>query len=217
MEEHKNRVELIGIYGSDETHALSAWTSTSRDLTEEKRGRMDKLLTMLAENHHETPFEKSSQHFLVTTEINTHYQILKHRIGVSVNAESARYKELKDDKFYIPNDWPQDEQTLLIIHCEESIRKYHECLTRLVKAGVSKKRAKESARFYLPQANQITADIMFNFRSFMHFVGLRNNEHAQKEIRDISRQMLEKIEQTKQFSLSLNAFGWTKEKIYGTP
>jgi hypothetical protein len=44
-----NRVELIGWYGGDETHALSAWTSTSRDLAEEKRERIPRLLAMLAE------------------------------------------------------------------------------------------------------------------------------------------------------------------------
>jgi ribosome-binding protein aMBF1 (putative translation factor) len=32
----KNTVELIGYYGSDEIHAQSAWTSTSRELTEDK-------------------------------------------------------------------------------------------------------------------------------------------------------------------------------------
>lgn len=214
LESYTNKAELVGTYGSDETHALSAWTSTSRDLTEDKRGRMGKLLTMLAANGHHTPFEKSSQHFLVTTDIVTHYQLLKHRIGVSINAESARYKELKDDKFYIPDDWAQDEQVMLIQHCEESMRKYHECLARLVATGVSKKRAKESARFYLPYANQISADIMFNFRSFMHFINLRNDEAAQKEIADIAKKMLIQIHETGQFKLSLGAFGWTQEKIY---
>ncbi len=215
MEEHKNKVELVGIYGSDETHALSAWTSTSRDLNEEKRGRMDKLLTMLATNGHHTPFEKSSQHFLVTTDIASHIHILKHRVGVSVNGESARYKELKEDKFYVPDDWAEDEQVKLINHCEECFERYHSCLKRLTEGGMSKKRAKESARFYLPYSNQLTADVMFNFRSLMHFMGLRNSEHAQKEIRDIAHQMLVAIEKTGQFKMSLEAFGWTKEKIYG--
>lgn len=32
----KNSVELLGYYGSDEVHAQSAWTSTSRELTEDK-------------------------------------------------------------------------------------------------------------------------------------------------------------------------------------
>lgn len=215
MEDHTNKVELVGFYGSDETHALSAWTSTSRDLNDDKRSRMGKLLTMLATNEHHTPFEKSSQHFLVTTDIASHIHIIKHRVGVSVNGESARYKELKDDKFYIPTDWEEDEQIKLIEHCLECNRRYHETLARLVANGVPKKRAKESARFYLPYANQITADVMFNFRSFMHFIGLRNSEHAQTEIRDIAQQMLILIEQTGQFKLSLDAFGWTEDKIHG--
>jgi flavin-dependent thymidylate synthase len=213
---HENKVELIGTYGGDETHALSAWTSTSRDLTEEKRGRMGKLLKMLAEQKHHTPFEKSTQHFIITTEIATHIQILKHRIGVSFNAESARYKALNDGKFYVPTDWVQDEQTLLIQHFEDSYKKYHECLNRLVANGVPRKRAKESARFYLPYANQLTADVMFNFRSFMHFVGLRNSPDAQLEIREVAQKMLQLVSETEQFDMSLDAFGWTKEKIYGT-
>lgn len=212
--EHNNLVELVGIYGSDDTHALSAWTSTSRDLTDDKRSRIDKLLKMLAENGHHTPFEKSSQHFLVTTDIATHIHIIKHRVGVSVNAESARYKELKDDKFYIPQDWEQDEQVKLIRHCENCIREYHECLYRLTSGGMSRKRAKESARFYLPYANQLTADVMFNFRSFMHFAGLRFSEHAQVEVRSVAQQMLKSVYETGQFNKSLEAFGWTKEKIY---
>src|ERR1700722_7487832 len=211
---HGNKVELMGTYGSDETHALSAWTSTSRDLTDTKRARIGGLLSMLAKEGHHTVFEKSSLHFLMTTDIASHIQIIKHRVGVSVNAESARYKELKDDKFYIPSDWDNDEQALLIKHCQESIERYHQCLARLIEKGVPRKRAKEIARFYLPYANQLTADVMFNFRSFMHFVGLRNSEHAQKEINDLTKQMLILVEQTGQFTLSLNAFGWTKDKIY---
>jgi thymidylate synthase (FAD) len=210
---HDNRVELIGTYGGDLEHALSAWTSTSRELTEEKRGRIGKLLKMLAENNHGTPFEKSSIHVLITSELCSHVHILKHRIA-STNAESARYKELKDDKFYIPQDWANDEQVLLIQHCEDSLKKYHECLARLVASGVPKKRAKESARFYLPYANQITADVMMNFRAFMNFINLRYSEHAQLEINDISKKMLQLVYETGQFNLSLEAFGWTKEKIY---
>ena len=97
---NKNSVTLIGFYGSDEIHACSAWTSTSREITNEKRERIPKLLKMLAEAGHHTPFEKSSLHFLVTSEIASHIQKLKHRIGVSINGESARYKELKEDKYY---------------------------------------------------------------------------------------------------------------------
>jgi thymidylate synthase ThyX len=104
---NKNLVELIGYYGSDEIHACSAWTSTNRNITDEKRKKIPGLLKMLAEQGHHTPFEKSSLHFLVTCDVASHIHIIKHRIGVSVNGESARYKELKEDKYYLPDDWKE--------------------------------------------------------------------------------------------------------------
>lgn len=217
MPQQKNLVELIGTYGSDETHALSAWTSTSRDLTEDKRNRIPKLLNMLAENGHETPFEKSSLHFLVTTEIATHIHICKHRVGVSVNAASARYAELKDDKYYVPTDWDAEEQERYIEHMEGCLQRYHDTLNRLVEKGLSRKRAKESARFYLPYGNQITADVMFNFRSFAHFVKLRYSIHAQVEIRDLAKKMLEQVIQIGTFKNTLEAFGFTKDGVICPP
>ena len=207
MPPQPNKVELVGYYGSDDLHALSAWTSTSRDLTDEKKNRIPQLLKMLAENGHETPFEKSSIHFLVTTDIASHIHILKHRIGVSVNAESARYKELKEDKYYVPIDWDLEEREAYIEHLELSLQKYHSTLERLVQKGMSRKRAKESARLYLPYGNQITADVMFNFRSFVHFIRLRYSEHAQIEIKDVAQQMLELVKNTGAFSATLDAFG----------
>lgn len=202
-----NKVELIGYYGGDESHALSAWTSTSRALDEAKRNRIPALLKMLATQGHHTPFEKSYLQFLVTCETASHIHLIKHRIGVSVNAESARYKELKDDKVYIPPDWPVEEQYNLEQHCKQTIATYHETLKRLTES-VGRKRAKESARFYLPYANQITIDVGFNFRSFMHFQGLRNTEHAQLEIANIAKEMLRLVKEINVFQASLEGFGY---------
>ena len=185
-----NRVELIGWYGGDETHALSAWTSTSRELNEEKRSRIPQLLRMLAEQGHHSVFEKSSLHFLVTVDAATHIHLLKHRIGVSINGESARYKELKDDKYYLPQDWPLEEKTKYIAFMEDAIMRYHDYLERLVAGGMSRKRAKETARFYLPYGNQITMDVMFNWRSFSHFLGLRMKPDAQREVSWLAERML---------------------------
>src|SRR3990167_5779209 len=203
-----NTVELLGFYGGDESHALSAWTSTARDLTIEKKDRIPSLLKMLAENGHETPFEKSSIHFLVTTDVATHIHIIKHRIGVSVNAESARYKELKDDKYYVPFDWDDDERQRYIDFMETALLKYHDTLARLIEKGVSRKRAKETARYYLPYGNQLTADVMFNFRSFVHFLKLRYSSHAQKEVCNVAEQMLRMVKNTGLFDESLKSFGY---------
>jgi thymidylate synthase (FAD) len=162
---------------------------------------------MLAENGHETPFEKSNLHFLVNTEIASHIHLLKHRIS-SLNAESARYKELKEDKFYIPNDWPDEWKSKLQAYTEAGNDLYHECLAGLEAAGLDRKRAKESARFFKTYNSQIQADVMFNFRSFVNFQRLRNSEHAQVEIRDIASKMLVAVKNIEgnPFKYTLEAF-----------
>jgi len=207
---HKNKVELIGYYGSDEIIACSAWTSTSRDLNEDKKSRISKLIHMLWNDGHETPFEKGMVHFLVDTDIASHIHLLKHRIS-SMNAESARYKELKDDKFYMPQDWndiypskdigPEDfpwattEQSwadILEEYTNIGNDLYHQCLKDL-EPILGRKRAKESARFFKTYNSKIQADVSFNMRSFANLQKLRNNDHAQKEIKEIAAEMLKLV------------------------
>ena len=195
----KNTVELIGFYGSDEVIACSAWTSTSRELTEEKKARIPNLISKLWSEGHETPFEKGTVHFLVNCDIASHIHLLKHRVS-SLNAESARYKELKEDKMYLPVDWVDHENSIVrhwakilketVDHCNKL---YHECLTDITPA-LGRKRAKESARFFKTYNSQIQADVMFNMRSFANFLKLRNSEDAQLEIKEIAKDMLELVE-----------------------
>jgi len=216
-----NTVELLGYYGNDSIHASSAWTSTSRNLTEEKIQRIPKLLKMLASEGHHTPFEKSTLHFLVTIDQATHIHLLKHRIGVSINGESARYKELKEDKFYIPDDWKMGHETegpdrilrewakILEENTIDCNRLYHECLKDLTPI-LGRKRAKESARFFKTFNSQITMDVMFNWRSFAHFQQLRNSEHAQVEVRELAQEMLNLVKSIEgdPFKYTIEAFGF---------
>lgn len=210
MSKNQNKVELIGHYGSDLEVCTAAWTSTSRELTDDKKKpeRQLKLLQMLANEGHHTPFERPYLHFLVDVEAASHIHILKHRIGVSVNGQSARYRELKEDKFYVPHDWPIGERERLEEYCNNAFEQYHQCLERLVAGGMDRKRAKESARFYLPYAGQITLDLSMNLRAFFHFQSLRNSEHAQLEIRQIAQEMLRLVRGTGNFPLCLKAFGY---------
>lgn len=204
----KNSVELIGHYGSDEIIACSAWTSTSRELSEEKRARIPQLIHSLWENGHETPFEKGSVHFLVNCDIASHIHLLKHRIA-SINAESARYKELKEDKFYIPSDWDAEWQHSLEEFTKMSNALYHKALT-VMTPTLGRKRAKESARFFKTYNSQIQADVQFNMRSFANFLKLRDSEHAQVEIRNIARDMVELVSniEDRPFKETLKAFGY---------
>jgi thymidylate synthase (FAD) len=145
---------------------------------------------------------------------------LKHRIS-SLNAESARYKELKEDKFYIPEDWKGIEAShsydtiegtewteILADYANLGNRLYHQCLEDIT-PKLGRKRAKESARFFKSYNSQIQADVMFNFRSFVNFQRLRNSEHAQLEIREIAQKMLQIVREIPEnpFQYTLEAFG----------
>jgi thymidylate synthase (FAD) len=224
----KNTVELIGYYGSDEIIACSAWTSTSRTLTEEKRNRIDKMINTLWSEGHHTCFEKSSIHFLVNCDIASHIHLLKHRLS-SINAESARYKELKEDKFYIPEDWKDIESNfnpdenilgvtedswvnILKDYTELGNSLYHQCIKDL-EPNLGRKRAKESARFFKTYNSQIQSDVMFNMRSFANFQKLRNSEHAQLEIREIAEQMLNLIENISGQPFKYTLQSWKNNKL----
>ena len=209
MSRLNNTVELLGYYGSDTVIACSAWTSTSRDLTEEKKNRIPKLINMLWSEGHETPFEKATIHFLVNTEISSHIHLLKHRVS-SLNGESARYKELKEDKFYIPEDWNDEWKKRLENYTNLGNYLYHWCLREL-EPDLGRKRAKESARFFKGYNSQIQADIMFNMRSFANFIKLRLSDHAQVEIREIAQQMWDLVSsiEGEPFKYTLQAI-WSK-------
>lgn len=229
----KNSVEFLDFNGGDKKHCLSAWCSTFDELgieiPEKIEDRIDaifehikktkkktpaELLEMLATHEHGTPFEKSSLHFFVTSDIATHIHLLKHRIGVSLNSESCRYKELVRDKYYVPMDWPEEEVQKHIEYCEHAYSEYHRVLKKLTQyyqdKGMSKRtarsRAKESARFKLPYSTQLSCDVQFNFRSFYHFVKLRYSTHAQKEVREVAKQMLLHVIQLPDFYHTLRAF-----------
>jgi thymidylate synthase (FAD) len=221
-----NTVELIGHYGSDEIIACSAWTSTSRDLTDEKKERIPALIKSLWENGHETPFEKGTVHFLINCDIASHIHLLKHRIS-SLNAESARYKELKEDKFYLPEDWKsiKVQSNLLDFNYIKNVNSnwafileeytklgnflYHKSLEELTPI-LGRKRAKESTRYFKTYNSQIQSDIMFNMRSFANFLKLRKSEHAQKEIHEIADMMVEAVKNIEgnPFKHTLTAFDY---------
>lgn len=204
----KNKVTLLELAGSDLSHARAAWASTQQDISPEKMERVGPLLKFLAENQHGTPFEHSMLSFHIQGDIASHIHCLKHRTGVSINTESARYKELQEDLYYLPTDWPEEmnESTTEVMDILHDL--YHSIITKLDQGGVPRSRAKEMSRYVLPYAHQLRWVMTFNFRSFMHFQTLRNSTHAQREIREIAQGMLSLVREDGRFDLSLDAFGW---------
>jgi flavin-dependent thymidylate synthase len=199
------KVELIGHYGSDEQIALAAWTSTSRELTEDKIKRIPKMIETLYSEGHKTPFERGIVHFLVEADIASHIHLIKHR-HMGTNGESARYKELKDDKMYLPEDWNIEVKSNLLdfnyvkeesstwINILEEYTKlgnflYHKSLEELTPV-LGRKRAKESARYFKTYNSVITTDCIMNMSCFANFYKLRHSNKAQKEISDIAEEMM---------------------------
>jgi superfamily II RNA helicase len=132
------------------------------------------------------------------------------------NAESARYKELKEDKFYLPNDWLEYGEKGEFWHNElkaqsEKLNKmYHNCLNDLIQAGMPKARAKESARFFKMYNSQLNSNKIMSFDGFMQIYKKRNLlSPSQKEIGDVLEQMLNEIKSIPDnpFKDSLKAFG----------
>jgi thymidylate synthase (FAD) len=204
----ENIVKLLEFAGSDLSHARAAWASTNQEITSDKLGRVQQLLKFLAENEHGTPFEHSMLSFHIQGDIASHIHCLKHRTGVSINTESARYKEMRDDLYYLPEDWPSDWEDQTIESMESLHSHYHALLVLMDDKGYTRGRAKEISRYLLPYAHQLRWVMTFNFRAFMHFQKLRNSEHAQKEIREIAQKMLDLAFGDGRFNHSLAAYGY---------
>jgi flavin-dependent thymidylate synthase len=221
-----NKVQLLGWYGGDSVACISAWQSTTEELGIElpenisdrvdtifktlsagKKKSPEDLLLFLAQHGHETPFEKATLHFQIKADVASHIHALKHRMS-SINAESFRYKEAIADKHFVPDDWTPEWQNKLVEHSQQSFELYHQAIEELAPL-VGRKRAKESARFFLPYSVQINFDWMMNFRSFVNIQHLRNSDDAQREIHMITNTMLYLVENIpgKPFRHSLEAFG----------
>lgn len=214
-----SRVQLIGYYGSDKQIALAAWTSTSRELTPQKEERIPKLVEDLFTNKHMTCFERGILHFLVETDIASHIHLIKHRT-IGTNGESARYKELKEDKYYIPHDWKEGASSYMGTQAigwayrleqftKEANNLYHQCLEELTPV-LGRKRAKESARYFKTYNSVITTDVILNMSSFANFYKLRHSDKAQLEISEIAAEMMELAE-----NIEGNPFETTLKMIKG--
>lgn len=221
---NKNKVELVGWYGGDKAIARAAWTSTQNDVDLKTDEQIRDLIVNKLWNNgsgkpHKTPFERGIVEFNILCDTASHIHILKHRL-LNVNGESSRYRELKGDKFYLPEDWKNSkvqrntklDSTWLDILQEFNRRGnelYHDCLADLTPI-LGRKRAKESARFFKPYSSQINLSVMTNMSCFHNFYTLRHDEAAQLEIQEIAGQMLECIKNIEgnPFKHTLEAFNF---------
>lgn len=199
-----SEISLLRVSGTDLDIANAARVSYRRK--SDQFGEADeRLIRMLIEHGHMTPFEQTYLQFRVKAPIFVVRQWMRHRIGVSYNEASGRYTEFSGE-YYMPKTWrvpdPQNRHAVtvdMVLPDAEDLQTTYKktvdyCLQtykRLIDAGV----VKELARGLLPLCMYTEFMFSCNMRSLLHFVALRDDIHAQWEIRQYARGMLDLAQQ----------------------
>jgi thymidylate synthase (FAD) len=159
------------------------------------------LIRYLMRHKHTTPFEMVEFKFHIKAPIFVARQWLRHRTA-SVNELSARYSVVQDD-FFLPDELRkqatargqggeeplgENDRFLLLkqkASCDLAFHTYEE----LISKGVSR----ELARTHLPQCTFTEFYWKINLHNLLHFLELRIDDHAQKEIRDLAKQVYDLV------------------------
>lgn len=159
------------------------------------------LLKYLVENKHMTPLEHITFSFSVHCPLFIARQWMRHR-NFSYNEISRRYTAV-DLEFYFPDTFRKQSESNRQASTDEIIEKNKEArelfsksvddcfdaYEKLIEMGV----CKEQARSILPQNMFTTFWMTGNLRNILHFIELRDSDHAQKEIREYAKAMKELI------------------------
>lgn len=186
-------VRLIDYMGSDSAIVQAARVSygSGTKKIHEDRG----LIRYLMRHRHTTPFEMVEFKFHVKLPIFVARQWIRHR-SANVNEYSGRYSVMKEE-FYLPpvediqpqsssnrqgreeGDLPAEQQAAFISSLQSlqghAYRQYEEWLDQ----GI----ARELARIGLPLSLYTEWYWKIDLHNLFHFLRLRLDEHAQKEIR----------------------------------
>ncbi|MEO0255166.1 MAG: FAD-dependent thymidylate synthase [candidate division WOR-3 bacterium] len=193
----KGFLRLVEFMGGDNSVVQSARVSYGSGLKGEEKDK--KLLFYLMENEHMTPFEHSVFKFHVKCPIFVARQWFRHRWG-SYNEISGRYTEYKDE-YYLPEKLRVqskkdkqmsefgdiEEEKELLKKMQDIFEKSFEVYRELLERGV----AREIARIVCPLSTYTQFYWTVNARSLMNFLRLRLDIHAQYEIREYAKCILE--------------------------
>jgi thymidylate synthase (FAD) len=158
------------------------------------------LIRYLMRHWHTTPFEMVDFKFHIKMPLFVARQHLRHRTA-SVNEVSARYSEVKDE-FFVPDEFRQQAKVNRqgsegVVETNEDIcdtvKQHNEVchkayLDMINDEGV----CREQARMILPQSMYTEFYWKINLHNLMHYLHLRMEGHAQKEIQDYAK-MIYKI------------------------
>jgi len=202
----KGFVELQDWMGDDNAIVSAARVSFLGDSKGAEKD--EKLIKYLMEHKHTTPFEMVELKFKIKCPIFIARQWQRHRSFhyMSVNEVSRRYTSEEID-FYIPNEirgqhknskqcssedgLDVDIQNSFISLIKEDTETLYAHYLKLIEFGV----AREQARMILPQNMYTTFICKGDLHNFLHFVSLRADIHAQKEMREYANAIFEYIKE----------------------
>ena len=198
------KVTLLNVTPNAEDHIVEvARVSSSR---KNKKDKPEGLLRYLVQHKHWSPFEHGHATFEIETSKAIGIQLIRHR-SFSFQEFSQRYQDVNrlGDIFepielraqcednrqssteiidpIIRGINPNIESTLAGGAVNGFLSKAHDLYNQLLEAGV----AREQARMVLPLATTTKTHMTGSIRSWIHFLELRDDSHAQKEIQMVAK------------------------------
>ena len=184
-------VGLIDHLGSESTIVNAARVSFGK-LKSEMDDRDIKLLEYLIDNRHTSPLEHIVFTFSIHCPLFVRGQWHRHRTW-SYNEISRRYTEI-DMEFYTPQQLrrqaesnrqasvadPDFDSSALVAEIDAHNKHCMALYEKLLQSGV----CREQARSVLPQNMMVTFWGTVDLSNLLHFLELRDSEHAQWEIRE---------------------------------
>ncbi len=143
------------------------------------------LIKMILASGHHSVIEHVSFTFGIQgiSRVTTH-QLVRHRVA-SYSQQSQRYVLFKDKLDCIVPDTIRDDEAALNKYME-SFEYAYKVYKELVDMGIPQ----EDARYVLPNGAETKIIVTMNARELLHFFKLRCCRRAQKEIRDMAKEML---------------------------
>ena len=193
-------VKLLDVMGSDEEVENSARISYGEGTRKVNQTR--NLIRYLMRHKHTSPFEMCEVKFHLKLPIFIMRQLVRHRTA-NLNEYSGRYSVMSNE-FYLPEgDYLAKQSTTNSQGRGEVLEqqgllqfefnRIYDGASIAYQVLLEEDLSREVARAVLPVANYTECIWKIDLHNFFHFVKLRSDDHAQREIRDYADAMYELV------------------------
>ena len=204
-------VKLLDVMGDDEEVENSARISYGEGTRQVNQTR--NLIRYLMRHKHTSPFEMCEVKFHLKLPIFIMRQLVRHRTA-NLNEYSGRYSVMSNE-FYLPEgDYLAKQSTTNSQGRGEVLEqqgllqfefnRIYDGASMAYQVLLEEDLSREVARAVLPVANYTECIWKIDLHNFFHFVKLRSDSHAQREIRDYANAMYELVKPN--FPLCCEAF-----------